>query len=155
MTEASADAEGPDANDVADDREDEEVVTQQTFRRDRHEPPEYPYRNAPRTWRREADVSVFRGRVSAQDATKYIVAARNRPSELTAEEKARIRVRRLSATKLREAGFGIISPGERVSYPEHCGVVWPADGPPNPNWPQGVQDAFNACSTGEEEGWQE
>jgi hypothetical protein len=154
MTEASADAEGPDANDVA-DTEDDEVVTQQTFNRDRHEPPEYPYRKAPRPWRRETHVSVFRDRVSARDATAYIRAAQNRSFEPTAEEKPSIWVRRLSARKLREAGFVIIPPDGRVSYPEHCGVAWPADGPPNPNWPPEVQAAFDACSTGEEEGWQE
>jgi len=145
--------EGSDANGAADDTgDDDEVVTQQTFT--------WPtYRNAPRRREdgtpREDNVSVFRGQVSARDATAYIRAARNQPPEPREREKPRIRVRRLSARKLRDAGFVIDSRAGRVLYPEHCGVFWPADGPPNPIWPPEVQDAFDACSTGKEEGWEE
>jgi len=134
--------------DGASDIEGDEIVTQQTFAAP-------TYRNAPR-WeeRRETNVSVFRGRVSTRVATEYI-RRRGGRRELTEKEKSRIRVRRLSATKLREAGFAIIDEPGGVVYPEHCVVVWPADGPVNPLWPPEVQAAFDACSTGVEEGWQE
>lgn len=139
-----------------DDAEDDEVVTQQTFERDRVGAPEFPYRKAPRTRVRETGVSVFRGRVSARDATGYIRAATNRPLEPADDEKPVIAVRRLSTRKLEEAGFVIVLGAGSVSYPEHCEVTWSASplGPPEREWPPEVQEAFDACSTGEEEGWQ-
>jgi hypothetical protein len=138
------------------DPEDDEVVTQQTFDRNRIKAPEFPYRKALRTRLRETGVSVFRGRVSARDATAYILTARNRPTEPTDDEKPGIAVRRLSTRKLEAAGFVIVSNAGSVSYPEHCEVTWSASplGPPEREWPPEVQEAFDACSTGEEEGWQ-
>lgn len=131
---------------MAEDRADE-VVTQQTFT--------WPtYRNGPRI-EREDNVSVFWGRVSARDATAYIQAARNSPAELTDKEKARIRVRRLSTRKLEAAGFVVVRRGGRVRYPEHCKVVWPSEEAPQRIWPPEVQEAFDKCFTGDEEGWEE
>lgn len=138
------------------DAEDDEVVTQQTFERDRVEAPEFPYRNAPRVRLREVGVSVFRGRVPARDATAYILTARNRSPEPADGKKPGIAVRRLSTRKLEAAGFVIVAEAGSVSYPEHCEVTWlPSPlGTPERVWPPEVQEAFNACSTGEEEGWQ-
>ncbi len=138
------------------DAEDDEVVTQQTFERDRVEAPEFPYRNAPRVRLQEVGVSVFRGRVPAKDATAYILTARNRSPEPADGQKPGIAVRRLSTRKLEAAGFVIVADAGSVSYPEHCEVTWSASplGPPERVWPPEVQEAFNACSTGEEEGWQ-
>jgi hypothetical protein len=126
----------------------DEVVTQQTFMSP-------TYRNVPRQ-EREDNVSVFWGRVSARDATAYIQAARNVPAELTDRQRAKIGVRRLSTRKLETAGFVVVRRGgRRVRYPEHCKVVWPSEESPQREWPPDVQEAFDACFTGDEEGWEE
>lgn len=123
----------------------EELVTQHTFTGS--------YRDMPRLGR-ELSLSVFRGRVSARDATNYI-----KFGKMVEEwEKRRIRVRRLGVGKLRAAGLAIVHTPGRVAYPEHCSVVWPASDPLNmqiADWPAEVQAAFAACFTGEEEGWSE
>src|SRR6266849_682427 len=122
---------------------DDEVVTQHTFGGS--------YRGVPRA-ERELSLSVFRGRVSARDATEYIKLGKS----VEEWEKRRIRVRRLDVGKLRAAGFAVVHTPGRVAYPEHCSVVWPADDPLNTqvaDWPPEVQAAFAACFTGEEEGW--
>jgi hypothetical protein len=127
---------------------DGEVVTQHTFKGPGS------YRNAPRLGR-ELSLSVFRGSVSARDATGYVRFGR--PVEEW--EKPKVRVRRLDVGKLRAAGLAVVhTPGRRVAYPEHCSVVWPPDDPVNTqvaDWPIEIQAAFAACFTGEEEGWEE
>jgi hypothetical protein len=125
-----------------------EVVTQHTFKGSGS------YRNAPRLGR-ELSLSVFRGSVSARDATNYVRFGR----QVEEWEKLKIRVRRLDVGKLRAAGLAVVhTPGRRVAYPEHCSVVWPPDDPVNTqvaDWPPEIQAAFAACFTGEEEGWEE
>jgi hypothetical protein len=124
---------------------DEEVVTQHSFTGQ--------YRDAPRI-ERELSLSVFRGQVSARDATSYIRIGK--PVEEW--EKRKIRVRYLHVGRLREAGLAVVHTPGRVAYPEHCSVVWPADDPLNSQdaaWPPEIREGFNACFTGEEEGWEE
>lgn len=124
---------------------DAELLTQHTFTGS--------YRDMPRTGR-ELSLSVFRGRVSARDATGYIKLGK----QVEDWEKRRIRVRRLNVWKLRAAGLAVVHTPGRVAYPEHCSVVWPADDPLNiqiADWSPEVQVAFAACFTGEEEGWVE
>jgi hypothetical protein len=103
---------------------------------------------------RELSLSVFRGRVSARDATNYIRLGKT----VEEREKRRIWVRRLDVGKLRAAGLAIVHTPGRVAYPEHCSVVWPADDSVNTqvaDWPPEIQAAFATCFTGEEEGWEE
>jgi hypothetical protein len=124
---------------------DEEVVTQQTF--------SGQYRDMPRA-NRELSLSVFRGQVSARDATSYIRLGK--PVEEW--EKRKIRVRRLHVGRLREVGLAVVHTPGRVAYPEHCSVVWPSDDPLNrqiASWPPEIRAGFTACFTDEEEGWRE
>ncbi len=114
---------------------DEEVVTQHTFKGSGS------YRNAPRPGR-ELSLSVFRGSVSARDATNYVRFG----GQVEEWEKRKIRVRRLDVGKLRAAGLAVVhTPGRRVAYPEHCSVVWPSDDPVNSqvsDWPAEIQAAY-------------
>jgi hypothetical protein len=124
-----------------------ELVTLHTFKRGR-------YKDAPRLGR-ELSVSVFRGEVSAKDATGYVRF--NRPP-LTEKDKAKIAVRRLSVGKLREAGLVVVHTPGSVEYPEHVSVVWPPRDPvdyQDADWPAEIRAGFTSCFTGEEEGWEE
>jgi len=124
---------------------DEAVVTQHSFTGQ--------YRDAPRI-DRELSLSVFRGRVPARNATSYI--RMGRPVEEW--ERRKIRVRFLHVGRLREAGLAVVHTPGRVASPEHCSAVWPADDPLNSqvaDWPPEIREGFNACFTGEEEGWEE
>jgi hypothetical protein len=119
------------------------VVTQHSFTGQ--------YRDAPRI-DRELSLSMFRGRVSARDATGYI--RMGRPVEEW--EKRKIRVRHLHVGRLRNGGLAVVHTPGRVAYPEHCSVVWPPGDPLNSQvagWPAEIRAGFTACFTCVEEGW--
>lgn len=100
------------------------------------------FRNQPRI-ERERGLSVLRGELTLEEATRYIL-----PREPTEQDLTRARVRWTTAAVLRRIGFAVVhTPGE-VRGSVHCTVAWPdADPLENPQvpWPPEVSEAFDAC----------
>lgn len=120
------------------------VLTQQSWNRAN-------YRNQPR-YERETDLSMLIGaHWSVEDACTY-VSRENRPPSRRKLDRAG--VRRTTAGRLREAGFGVVhTPGKFRTGP-HASVVWPGDDPLNRHevpWSDEVSARFDACFAGNRE----
>jgi hypothetical protein len=115
---------------------DEEVLTQYGLIR-------APFRNQPRI-ALELGLSVLRGRISLEDATRYVIQAK--PAE---RDLMKARIRRTRAGVLREAGFAVVhTPGRRVRASVHCTVAWPDSDPlrtPQVPWPSEISERFGSC----------
>lgn len=115
---------------------DEEVLTQYGLIRS-------PFRNQPRI-ALELGLSVLRGQISLEDATRYVIQAK--PAE---RDLMKARIRRTRAGVLREAGFAVVhTPGRRVRASAHCTVAWPDSDPletPQVPWPSEISGRFDSC----------
>lgn len=104
--------------------------------------------NAPRV-ETEREVSLLRGRLTVEEATRYRVRRGGEVAIKAAVERSE--VRHTTAGRLRQAGFAVVhTPGRRVNGP-HVSVVWPADDPLGRQdipWPDGVEAGFADCSVG-------
>jgi hypothetical protein len=115
---------------------DEEMLTQFGLIRS-------PFRNQPRI-DRELGLSVLRGEISLEDATRYVIQA-----EPTERDLMKARIRRTTAEVLREAGFAVVhTPGRRVRASSHCTIAWPDSDPiqmPHVPWPSEISARFDSC----------
>ena len=104
--------------------------------------------NAPRI-ETEREVSLLRGRLTTEEATRYRVRRGGEAAVKAALERSD--VRHTTAGQLRQAGFAVVhTPGRRINGP-HVSVVWPAGDPlarQDIPWPDSVEARFTKCFNG-------
>ena len=103
-----------------------------------------PFRNQPRIGR-ELGLSVLRGRISLEDAVRYVL--KESPTE---HDLRRARIRRTTVGELRLAGFAVVHTPGRVRGKDaiHCTVAWPETDPIDASqvpWPAMASERFDAC----------
>jgi hypothetical protein len=103
------------------------------------------YRDEPRV-ATERDLSLIRGHLSPEEATRY------RLPRATRRDFRRARVRYTTAGVLRKAGFAVVhTPSGRINDDPHVSVVWPAEAPLERQdipWPEEVKARFAQCFEG-------
>jgi hypothetical protein len=100
------------------------------------------FRNQPRI-DRERGLSVLRGEVSLEGATRYVL-----PREPNEQDLRKACIRRTTAAALRRAGFAVVHTPGKVRGSVHCTVAWPGADPlenPQVPWPPEVSAAFDSC----------
>jgi hypothetical protein len=100
------------------------------------------FRNEPRIGI-ELGLSMLRGAMSTEQVARYVLNA-----TATDDRLKRACVRRAAATRLRQAGFGVVhTPGPKGKE-VHCTVSWPGSDPidgPRVPWPREVTALFDSC----------
>jgi len=109
------------------------------------------FRIRPRADRGELGLSVLIGRLTVEEAARYVLMGQPPP----ARQLASAAVRLTTAGDFRRAGFAVVHTPGRVKPGIHATVVWPNTDPircPDGNWNTQVSDLFNMCFNEQQKG---